>query len=320
VSDGVDDWREGHAILTARLRAIAGAIAATAARPLVPLGVGDRPIRRVLATGVGSSAAHAAMLVHEVRRAGGDAVAVPLSVFLAAPEPAPDDVLVVFSQGLSPNARLALADPSRFRRVVLVTAVTDEARLAPLRATGIVVQTIDGEEERGTLVRVVGPLTGYVAALRLAEVLGGPSVPDFATVVDVIADIAAPPVDVGVLDAPLAFITSGTYGELVANLQYKVMEGFLRPMPPAWDVLHLAHGPYQQQVAGRATYLALVRPGAADADALLDRFASMLDPTRHAIVRLVARLPAPASLFEPEALLNALLLRYIEARGGEHVR
>src|SRR5215470_9208176 len=106
-----DDWREGHAILTARLRTIPAALAATAARELVPLDLGDRPIRRVIATGVGSSAAHAALLAHEVRRAGRDATAVPLSAFLAAPAPAPDDVLVVFSQGLSPNAGLALDEP-----------------------------------------------------------------------------------------------------------------------------------------------------------------------------------------------------------------
>ncbi len=315
-----DDWREGHAILTARLRTIPAALAATAERALVPLALGDRPIRRVIATGVGSSAAHAALLAHEVRRGGRDAVVVPLSVFLATPVPAPDDVLVVFSQGLSPNARLALDEPGRFRRTVLVTAVTDDARLAALRAAGVIVQTIDGEEERGTLVRVVGPMAGYVAALRLAHALGGAAMADVATIVDAIASADPPAVDLDVLDAPIALVTSGTYGELVENLQYKVMEGFLRPMPPAWDVLHLAHGPYQQQAEGRATYLALTRPDAPGERELLDRFASMLDPSRHTLVRMPARLPAPGSLFEHEAMLNVLLLRHLEARRIDQVR
>jgi creatinine amidohydrolase len=315
-----DDWREGHAILTARMRTIPAALAATAARALAPLALGDRPIRRVIATGIGSSAAHAALLAHGVRRAGRDAVAVPLSAFLAAPAPAPDDVLVVFSQGLSPNARIALDAPERFRRTVLVTAVTDEARLAPLRAGGVIVQTIDGEEERGTLVRVVGPMTGYVAALRLAHALGGRAMADVATIVGALASADPPALDADALDAPLAFVTSGTYGELVANLQYKVMEGCLRPMPPAWDILHLAHGPYQQLVGDRATFLALTRPDAPGEGELLDRFASMLDPTRHTLVRMPARLPAPAALFEHEAMLNALLLRYVEARQVDQVR
>jgi creatinine amidohydrolase len=315
-----EDWREGHAILSARLRTIPAAVAATAARPLAPLDLGDRPIRRVVATGVGSSAAHAALLAHELRRAHRDAAAVPLSAFLSEPAPAPDDVLVVFSQGLSPNARLALDAPGRFRRTVLVTAVTDEARLTPLRAGGVVVQTIDGEEERGTLVRIVGPMTGYVAALRLAHALGGAAMANVASIVDALSAAALPPFELDVLDAPLAFVTSGTYGELVTNLQYKVMEGFLQPIPPAWDVLHLAHGPYQQRAAGRATFVALARPDAPSEGELLDRFASMLDPARHTLVRLAARLPSPVALFEHEAMLNALLLRWIEARHVDQVR
>ncbi len=315
-----DDWREGHAILTARLRTIPAALAATAARPLAPLALGDRPIRRVVATGVGSSAAHAALLAHEVRRGGRDAAAVPLSLFADVAPPAPDDVLVVFSQGLSPNARLAVDAAPRFRRTVLVSGVTDDDALAPLRAAGVVVQTIDGGEERGTLVRVVGPLTGYVAAMRLAHALGGPAMIDVARIVDAFARVAPPALDLDALDRPLALVTSGTYGELVANLQFKLLEGFLRPMPPAWDVLQLAHGPYQQQVDVHATFVALTRPDAPSEGVLLDRFASMLDPARHALVRLPARLPSPASLFEHEAMLNALLLRWIAARGVDQVR
>jgi creatinine amidohydrolase len=315
--NGADDWREGHAILTARVAEIPAAIARTAARSLPSLALGPAPVRRVVATGIGSSAAHAALLVHELRRAGRDAVATPLSAFLAPVSPAPDDVLVVFSQGLSPNAALALDAPARWRRVVLVTAVTDEARLRPLRDAGTVVATTDGEDELGTLVRVVGPMTGYVAALRLAEALGGPVAPDLRGAGEA---VVTPDVAVDALEAPLALLTTGTYGELVPNLQYKVMEGMLLPMPPVWDVLHLAHGPFQQRARGRATFLALTRADAPGEDALLDRLASMLDPGRHALVRLAARRPAPLALFEHEATMNALMLRWIAARAVDQVR
>jgi creatinine amidohydrolase len=313
------DWRPGHAILTAHLHEIAPALARTAARPLPPLALGDRPLRRVVATGAGSSASHAALLAHALRAAGRDATAVPLSVFLGAGGAAPDDVLVVFSQGLSPNARLAFAEPARWRRVVLVTAVTDEDRLAGLRAAGVAVQTIDGKDEFGTLVRVVGPMTGYIAALRLAHALGGPPAPEVDPILDALATLAMPAVDDETLAAPLAFVTSGTYGELVSNLQYKVMEGMLRPMPPAWDVLHLAHGPYQERVGERTTFLALARPDAPGEAEALDRFAAMLEPGRHALVRLAARLPAPLALFEHEAMLNAIMLRDLATRGIDQI-
>jgi len=312
-------WREGHAILSARLRDAPDALARTAGRSLPTLSLGTRPIRRVVATGVGSSAAHAALLAHELRRGGRDATTVPLSTFLAPPMPAPDDVLVVFSQGLSPTAALALADTAAWRRVVLVTAVTDDARLAPLRARSIVIVPIDGEHEFGTLVRVVGPLTGAVMALRLAEALGGPAAPDLSDVGTLVRDAVAPDVEPAALDAPLALVTSGTYGTIVENLQYKVMEGMLQPMPPVWDVLHLAHGPFQQRVDGPATFLALTRPDAAGEDDALDRFAAMLDPTRHVLVKLAARRPAPLALFEHEAMMNALLLADLVRRGVDQI-
>ena len=313
------DWREGHAILAARVQAIPGALARTAARALPSLELGDRPIRRVVATGVGSSAAHATLLVHRLRRGGRDAVMLPMSSFLTPPAPAPDDVLVVFSQGLSPNVKLALDAAASWRRVVLVTAVTDAARLASLRAQSVAIHTIDGENELGTLVRVIGPMTGYVAALRLAETLGGPTAPEVGGLAELVATCTTPPIDAAMLAAPLAFVTTGAYGELVRNLRLKIMEGMLLPMPPVWDALDLAHGPFQQVVSGPATFLALTRPDVPGEADVLDRFASMLDPARHALVRLAARTPAPLALFEHEAMVNAFLLRVIAARGVDQV-
>src|SRR5215468_1017447 len=117
------------------------------------------------------------------------------------------------------------------------------------------------------------------------------------------------------LAAPLAFVVSGTYGELVTNLRLKVLEGMLRPLPPAWDLLHLAHGPFQQAIQGAAVFLALTRADAPHEDALLVRFEAMLDPSRQVLVRLRASLPAPFALLEHEMHLNAFLLRELEARG-----
>ena len=128
------------------------------------------------------------MLLQEV---GLDARFVPLSAF-AAPSPADAraDALVVFSQGLSPNARLALHDVERWAGVLLVTAVParDAPQSAPpadaspagplaerqallddLVGRGVVVQRIPASEEYGTLLRVSGPMTGYAAAITLAR-------------------------------------------------------------------------------------------------------------------------------------------------------
>ena len=89
-------------------------LAAAEAPFLLPRGLRDA--RRVHVTGVGSSAGHARFLVERLQHAGTAAAFTPLSRFAAGSPGTPDeDALVVFSQGLSPNARLALAEARSWR-------------------------------------------------------------------------------------------------------------------------------------------------------------------------------------------------------------
>ena len=53
------------------------------------------------------------------------------SVTIRAYRPGDEQGLVVFSQGLSPNSRFALARPGSWRRVVLVTAVRGDGLNPP---------------------------------------------------------------------------------------------------------------------------------------------------------------------------------------------
>src|SRR5581483_8825320 len=83
--------------------------------------------RRVVATGAGSSAAHARFLASVLVELGVPARFAPLTCFLGeAPPGAAEETLVVFSQGLAPNARLALAHAGAFRTAWLVTSVVDD--------------------------------------------------------------------------------------------------------------------------------------------------------------------------------------------------
>jgi creatinine amidohydrolase len=318
------DWRDGHTQLVERIMALP-ALAARAAREVqVPLDLGGDATDRLVAAGIGSSEAHARLLAHLVAEHTGRAARfVPASALVAPAGPPAGDVLVVFSQGLSPNAQLLLAHAARWRRVVLASAVTDAGRLAPLRARGIVVVHFAGEQEFGTLVRVTGPLAGYLCAIRLARALGA--------VIDVPADGIEPALasafaaasrlaPAALRPAPLAFVVSGAYGELVTNLRLKVLEGMLRPLPPVWDLLHLAHGPFQQAIGGPAVFLALTRADAPHEEPLLVRFEAMLDPARQTLLRLHATLPSPLAVLEHEMHLNALLLHELEAAGIDQIR
>jgi creatinine amidohydrolase len=315
-----DAWRAGYDLLADRVARLPELLRASGAIewPASPPG----PVRRWVTTGVGSSAAHARFLAHLLaEHLGLDARDVPLSAFLGAPPAgAAEDGLVVVSQGLSPNARLALAQRRQWRQVVVLTAAEDETRrplLAELRADGVPVLRFAGAEEFGTLVRVVGPMAGYLAAVRFAERLGFAAPARLDAVLAALARVVPPAVTV---DERLAFLASGTYVGLTQNLQYKVLEGMLLPFPPVWDLLHVAHGPFQQAFPHPTTFLALARADAPGEGALLDRFAGMLDPRRHRLVVTTATLPGPLAILEHEAALNALLLRVLQERGINQTR
>jgi creatinine amidohydrolase len=100
----------------------------------------------------------------------------------------------------------------------------------------------------------------------------------------------------------------------------KWLEGLLRPLPPAWELLGFAHGPLQQAWPHPTTFLALTRPDAPHEADLLARAESVLDASRHRIVRLESTLPAPLAIFEHEALIDALVVGRIEALGLDPTR
>lgn len=199
-----DGWRAGHRLLAARLASAPDLVRAAlrAAPPAWPWRTAR--VRCIVTTGVGASAVHARALATLLADAGVAARFAPVTAFTVPPRP--DDALIVFSQGLSPNARLALAQVERWAGVVLVTAVpTDAAENPPadaspetpradadaaaaqppagaldarrrlldeLVARGTVVHRVPAAEEYGTLLRVAGPLVGHAVAVALARDLG----------------------------------------------------------------------------------------------------------------------------------------------------
>ncbi|MGH7786328.1 MAG: creatininase family protein, partial [Candidatus Binatia bacterium] len=335
--DSPATWREAHALLTQRA-AEAGdlvAQAATAAIPALPFM--PNAARCIVATGVGSSAAHARLLAHLLRvELGLPARAADGGEFVAPLGDVGADALVVFSQGLSPNGRLPLARAEAWLGAVLVTAVARDgappekrAALSSLaRAHGVCVP-LPGGLEYGTLLRLGGPLAGYAVAFRLADAIGrAAGRQPAALTLDVprlTRAMAAAAAHAGTLaadalDGEIALLASGGYGALAGNLQLKLLEGLLEPLPPVWDLVGFAHGPFQALFARRATLLMLQRAGAPEEAALLERLRAMLDPRRHRLLLLPATLPGALALFEHEALLNQLVLRTIAARGIDQAR
>ena len=190
-------WRDGHRLLAERLATAPALVGATLDGPVPLLPWRAARVRRVVATGVGASAVHARILVALLEDQGLAARFLPLTSFAVPPsEDASADALVVFSQGLSPNARLALAHVERWAGVLLVTAVPTavsgsattarpggdadppsgtlrerQQLLRALGARGAGVYRVPAAEEYGTLLRVCGPLVGVAAAIVLARAI-----------------------------------------------------------------------------------------------------------------------------------------------------
>ena len=312
---------------------------ALAAKP-PELGFRAKRGARVVTTGLGSSAAHARFLAQVLDDGGIAARFAPLGALREPPrdpragDVRAGDVLVVFSQGLSPNARLAFGALDRFSHAVLVTAsapddpvaIPQEKRdlVGVLEQRGVAIVPFAGAEEYGSLLRVTGPMLGLASALRIAASLGHA---DTLRALDSIADrvvraVAEAPerlrrecagLDAAAFDGPLSFLATGGYAECVWNLRFKVLEGMLRPLPPVWDPIEVAHGAFQQACAEPTTFLALGRPDAWSEAELLDRLARIL-PTKSRLYRLHAELPGALATFEHEAMLNALVMRFLEER------
>lgn len=269
-------------------------------------------------TGVGASEFPARILVETLGAAGVRARFRSISTY-AVPLSVPRGTsLIVFSQGLSPNARLPFRHASAYDEVHLFTSVVEEGC-----AHAEVLQHCDGvyrhlpETETGTLLRVVGPACAALLALRWAILViegAGLEVPLWAGLLSEIptryekASLSGQP-----LSAPLSgCLAPGALVPMTAALMWKWQEALYTRLPPALDVLSFAHGPLQA-FSGKETHLlAFTAPGQ---DELIESLRAATDADLLHLHLLAATLPGPLALFEYDAKLTALALQEMKSQG-----
>ncbi|MEM9174803.1 MAG: hypothetical protein AAGC67_06185, partial [Myxococcota bacterium] len=304
--------------------------------------------RSLVATGIGTSEGHARHFVEVASRLFGWPARFASTASLEAPPhaTASRDWLVVFSQGLSANARHALRHVEAWGGCVVVTGLGPEtseaAGLSPdkrawlerLEASGAVRVDLGCGAEYGSLLRVIGARAGYVAGWSILRTLAearledagplqlepsrlraaqaaGPQVAEAAFAPD------EPAAGFFAAERPLLLLSEGGAIDFAEHLTLKVAEGMLRPQPRALDVLQFAHGPLQSIADRSASLLYLATPK--EDDTWLERLRATLDPARHDLRVLRGTLPWPFAAVEFEAVFDHLVGRVLDETGVDVV-
>lgn len=313
--------------LRARAETLAGELAQLLNAPEPELSPAFVLESRIDVTGIGASEGPAQLLVAVLLELGWRARFVPASSFVSEQD-GREAALIVFSQGLCPNARLALRQASRYQTAVLLTTVTGVEKDGPLKAAlldgfreaGGVVWTHPPAREGGSLVRLVGPACATLAALRLARRLGSRGAPpswcerlnEVPGAVDRTFDEPRARLDAD----PAVFLAIGELAPLLPSLCWKWQEGLFAPLPHAIELLSFMHGPLQSLHGRNATLVLCTRSNSTPAELdLRARLERVLLNEPHRLITLESRLPGPLAWFEFDAALNRLLLAELDARG-----
>lgn len=315
---------ETIALMRSRIAEVPAALAETlrATPPTLPANFAGKGL---VATGLGSSQAAARLLVSELsERHAYSASFRPMASFYKRVPQHEDRILVVFTQGLSANACLALEHAADFAGVILVSSVTEAGLyaagkrerldyLCKLKDSAAVIWTHPLEDEYTILPRFIGPACAMVVALRLADKLSGLDtvVPEVLLAADLELSVCH---DEGGwaedLLAGVAFNFAGGWVEYAHNLRAKVMESLLRPPPECRDLLEFSHGAFQVNELDVSPQWVFLDDSAESVDLL-----SYVEPllARAPSYRLVrSPLPGRWAIFYFELFLNARLLHAIE--------
>ena len=336
----------GVALLRERLESIPALLEGWAASPEAARAARPQKCpQRVVATGLGSSEAHARYLVWLLNRFTDiPAEFVPTGALL---NPAPgcrrqDRTLVVFSQGLSAHARIALGCRGAFARTVLFTAASREGLirsgkqdraqcLEALVQEGAEVIRFPLEDEYTLLIRVVGPALGFLAARLWVGGLSGGTLSGDPQMVGAEAAqafctgwsagrVAWPRMESDAFGRGFALLASPDLSEYLQNLAFKFVEGLFRPAPTLQELLQFAHGPFQQLNAAPRPVVVLHRAGEIEGDQLrrIRELCLSASLTCHDTGSgLVSR--TDLLVFEAEGLFVEPLLEGVEREGVDQV-
>lgn len=275
----------------------------------------------IFTTGIGASEGPARLLASCLSGKHRDAKFIPLSGLLAADHRAyigesNSSRLVVFSQGISPNARLAIDMGQEFVSTMIVTGAEMPVRERGQRSWEVLRHP--PENETGFLVRAAGPAVASALAMAIASRVvnvahEGDVVAYLRQCADVMeARLREEPNCVDLLEKPPAFLVVGRDGvERNHLLRWTLLECFDAYDPPVWDIMAFAHGAFQNTFKDARTLILPYSRQDAGVLPIVSRLREMLRQTRHTLIEVPSELPRPWCLLEHLAFTQALLLAHL---------
>lgn len=321
-------------LLQQRLRAIPGILRATvqAAGNWAPLCRCDQWD----VVGVGGSEGPARLMVEVLSDRGVVARQRTVSSFLSGRCPSTGSRgLVVFSQGLSPHARMVLGRLSPYAHCIVVTTRDEQevrAQVPPQLAQELTVLRHMPLAESDSLLRVVGPAAAAVLAVWLAFELSGGAAEELTELRRALTEAAdwyEPPVAGAeqrgpVPDSSWSAVFAGTSPafclaaaqDLPAahQLMWKWQEAIYQALPPALDLLAFVHGPFQSIYDAPATLFALRSQVDTSAEPAFRALEQVLVPERHQLLVCSAPVAFPLSYFYFDAVFLKVLEQAINQR------
>ena len=326
--------QRGLDILAQRIEQVPECLRQTLA-PSLPTPVFAGAAREVITTGIGSSEAAAKYLQAQLNRIPQQhAEFLPTCAFYGElPAASARKHLVVFTQGLSPNAQIVLARRSQFAGLTLVTSSTLEGQrqagktdraqlLQDLEAEGASIVTHPMEDEFEILPRIIGPVCALLAAWKVAaSVAEAQSTAAQARISDMLDAVWAVDLpDTELLErcahellTGVDFYFSDCSSLYAQNLAAKVLETVFCAPPRIRDLLDYSHGPFQAERAqpGHRWIFTSEQPAALD---LVARLRPLLERVNPPVI-IQSPVPEPYAIFYYERFLNVVVLRAAKLAG-----
>lgn len=303
----------GTEIVAERLRMLPDLLRGQLREP-PPVLPGDLREKGLIITGVGSSEAAARYAAHLFAERGLSVRFRSFSEFYASHAANPSAAyLMLFTQGLSPNAEIVLRRRSEFGGLILVSSSSVEGQRAagkPERAEWLERLQEEGafqirhllENEYEILPRFLGPVCVMLEVCRMVERVFPGSVGDLTQIPDRIAENKAPEVEIA---AGSGFFFTNSTLQYAQNLACKVLETLLIPAPFLADALTYAHGPFQVNCRFSSPNVIFTGPDPLEEE-LCARLLPLFEKAGPVAV-ISSTLPPPLAVFEYEAALNCIL-------------